>query len=171
MEKKNKCVNCKKFFKIERFNQVACTIECSVQFTIKNRLKAEKEKTNEMKEGLLTVTDYFKKAKTEFQIFIRNRDKNKPCISCLKPAKKSNAGHFFDSIRFKNVAFNEHNCNIQCEPCNRNLSGNLLKYRENLILKIGLENFRILEEESEIEKKYTIEELKEIIIKYKNLNK
>jgi hypothetical protein len=47
------------------------------------------------------------------------------------------------------------------------LSGNLLEYRTRLIEKIGEQRFNVLESESKKTRKFTIEELKEIIKEYK----
>jgi len=47
------------------------------------------------------------------------------------------------------------------------LSGNLIEYRKGLIDRIGVERLEHLDSIAKIEKKYTIEELKEIIKKYR----
>lgn len=60
----------------------------------------------------------------------------------------------------------EDNVHKQCQPCNTHLSGNLIRYRENLIKKIGQDRFDILVGPHDL-KKYTIEELSEIKDTYK----
>jgi hypothetical protein len=47
------------------------------------------------------------------------------------------------------------------------LSGNLIEYRKGLINKIGEEQLTLLELEANKTRKFTIEELKEIINTYK----
>ena len=47
------------------------------------------------------------------------------------------------------------------------LSGNQIEYRKQLIIKIGVERVEWLEQNGSKEKKYGIEELKEIIKIYK----
>jgi hypothetical protein len=47
------------------------------------------------------------------------------------------------------------------------LSGNQIEYRKRLIKKIGVERVEWLEENGNQVKKWTIEELKELIKKYK----
>jgi len=51
-------------------------------------------------------------------------------------------------------------------PCNTHLHGNLIHYRVNLIQKIGLAEVERLEGPQE-PKKYSIDELKEIISTYR----
>ena len=94
------------------------------------------------------------------------RDKNLLCISCQKPPKKRNAGHYRSVGACPELRFEELNCHMQCEHCNTYLSGNLIEYRKNLILKIGVEKVEFLESKHE-PKKYTIDEIKEIKAKYK----
>ena len=78
------------------------------------------------------------KAQSVFNKFIRERDENRGCISCGS-RNEIQAGHFYSAGNHNNLRFDEHNANSQCKKCNYFLSGNLLKYRENLIRKIGLE--------------------------------
>ena len=84
-----------------------------------------------------------------------------------KPPKKENAGHFFNANNHYNVRFDERNVHLQCEHCNTFLSGNLINYRENLLKKIGEGEFQLLEAEANKTRKFTIEEVKEIIEIYK----
>jgi len=89
------------------------------------------------------------KAQTVFNAWIRERDKRLHCISCGS-WNQLQAGHFYSAGNHNNLRFNEHNVNIQCKKCNYFLSGNLLKYRENLIVKIGIENVEQLDKLSKI---------------------
>jgi hypothetical protein len=120
-----------------------------------------------MKAELMTLQDYIKLAQITFNKYIRLRDKGNVCISCQKPPKKENAGHFYNANNHYNVRFDENNVHLQCEHCNTFLSGNLINYRENLLKKIGAEEFNVLEGKSKVTRKFTKEELKEIIETYK----
>lgn len=108
-----------------------------------------------------------------FHKFIRNRDKNEPCISCGKYTTLQ-AGHFYSAGNHPSVRFNEYNVNGQCKKCNYFLSGNLLPYRENLIEKIGQEKFDKITLNVEMSKKFGYKWdrllLTEIILKYRKLN-
>lgn len=55
------------------------------------------------------------------------------------------ASHYFLADRNASVEFDEHNINLSCYNCNRNLSGNLAEYKPNLVKKIGLAEFEALE--------------------------
>jgi hypothetical protein len=122
-----------------------------------------------MKNELETVQDIVKAAQIVFNKYIRERDKNETCISCGNIPKKSNAGHFWNANNHWNVRFDEDNVHLQCERCNSFLSGNLIEYRANLITKIGAERFSQLEAKARVTRKFTKDELKEIIKKYKDL--
>ena len=64
------------------------------------------------------------------------------------------------------MRFNEDNCHAQCVKCNRDLSGNAAAYRVELVRRIGLDRVELLECDHK-PKKYTIDDLKEMIAKYK----
>jgi hypothetical protein len=120
-----------------------------------------------MQAELETVQDLVKAAQLVFNKYIRERDKDELCISCKQKPKKVNAGHFWNANNHWNVRFDEDNVHVQCERCNSYLSGNLLEYRTNLLTKIGAERFNQLEARARVTRKFTKDELKELIKKYK----
>ena len=163
-----RCRNCKEKFEPIRFNQKYClNEECIRVFVEEAKTKTWKKTKAKMKADLMTLQDYLKLAQITFNKYIRLRDKGNVCISCQKPPKKENAGHFWNANNHWNVRFDEDNVHLQCEHCNTFLSGNLINYRENLLKKIGAEQFNILEVEAKKTRKFTKEELKEIIETYK----
>ena len=85
-----------------------------------------------------------KKAITLFNASIRERDKDLPCISCGK-YNQLQAGHFYSAGHHELLRFEEDNVHGQCVKCNYFLSGNLIKYREGLIKKIGIERVERLD--------------------------
>ena len=163
-----RCKNCKNKFEPIRFNQKYCLeSECVRVWVESEKAKQWKEKKQKMQQDLETVQDYIKMAQIIFNKYIRLRDKGQVCISCQKKPLKENAGHFFNANNHWNVRFDERNVHLQCEHCNTYLSGNLLEYRTNLINKIGNSEFLILEAEARKTRKFTKEELKEIMAEYK----
>jgi predicted transcriptional regulator with HTH domain len=117
------------------------------------------------------VQSLTKKAQRYFNAYIRERDKNKLCVSCDKPlGSKYDAGHYF-STSHKNVTFNENNVHGQCVACNQHKHGNLLNYQIGIEKRIGGEKLIKLHEEAHKVRKYTREELKQIIEKYKQKKK
>ncbi|NQY30445.1 MAG: recombination protein NinG [Flavobacteriaceae bacterium] len=169
--KEKKCKYCKGVFTPFRILQSVCSFECSIY---ESKEKADRKKAKEWrkekqkrKEALKTNSDYVRELQTIFNKFIRLRDKGLNCISCGKPAKKENAGHYRSRGGNPELAIEELNCHLQCEYCNTFLHGNLIDYRINLITKIGLEKVEWLEGKHE-PKKHTIEELKVLKEYYKN---
>jgi hypothetical protein len=134
----------------------------------KSESKEWSERKSKLKKDMLTVQDYLKLAQQVFNSFIRKRDEENNCISCSKPPKKANAGHYFNANNHWNVRFDERNVHLQCEYCNTHLHGNLLEYQPNLIKKIGHENYVLLCQEAYKTRKFSRDELKEIINIYKN---
>jgi len=78
------------------------------------------------------------KAIEYFNAFIRERDKDLPCISCGE-YRDLCAGHYWAAGNFESVRFNEVNINGQCDQCNGHLHGNLILYGKALIKKYGQE--------------------------------
>jgi hypothetical protein len=163
-----RCKNCKEKFEPVRFNQKYCLKdECIRVFVEEAKSKAWKKTKKNMQENLETIQDLVKATQIVFNKYIRLRDKDELCISCKQKPKKSNAGHFYNANNHWNVRFDERNVHLQCEHCNTFLSGNLINYRENLLKKIGEGKFQLLEAEANKTRKFTKEELKEIIETYK----
>ena len=163
-----RCRNCKEKFEPVRFNQKYCLKdECIRVFVEEAKSKAWKKTKKNMQENLETIQDLVKATQIVFNKYIRLRDKDELCISCKQKPKKSNAGHFYNANNHWNVRFDERNVHLQCEHCNTFLSGNLINYRENLLKKIGEGKFQLLEAEANKTRKFTKEELKEIIETYK----
>ena len=164
-----KCKHCKERFTPAHFNQKYCfKKECTNVWIESEKEKQWKKKKAKLKQDLMTVQDYVKIAQQVFNKYIRQRDKGNKCISCNKKPLKENAGHFFNANNHWNVRFDEYNVHLQCEHCNTFLSGNLINYRDNLIKKIGIEEYNKLVDRAKVTRKFTVEELKEIINIYKN---
>lgn len=167
---RRKCKTCKEWFKTEKKYQVVCgKIDCALEHG-KNMAIKQREQTKRA----FNQKDKSKareKAQIVFNAFIRERDKDLPCISCGRVNNvKYNAGHFKSAGQNPNLRFNELNVHKQCEYCNQFLSGNLAEYRKNLIIKIGLENVEALERDKSV-KKYTLEDYNKIISEYKEKTK
>lgn len=115
------------------------------------------------------------KLKAELQIifnsYIRERDKEKPCISCGQ-FKTLQAGHFFPVNGYDSLRFNEDNVHGECAGCNCFDEGHLINYHENLIARIGKERVEQLKSMARDYKmngyKWTRSELEAMIERYKN---
>jgi hypothetical protein len=163
-----RCKNCREKFEPIRFNHKFCLKdECIKVFVEEVKVKQWKTTKKRMKEDLKTLQDWLKEAQTIFNKYVRLRDSGLPCISCNKPPLKKNCGHYFSSGGHSNVRFDEDNCHLQCEHCNTYLSGNLLNYQIGIQKRIGAQKLLELQERAHVTKKWTIDELKELINIYK----
>lgn len=163
-----RCKNCKNKFEPVRFNQKYCLeSECVRVWVESEKAKQWKKTKAKVKQDLMTLSDYLRLTQQIFNKYIRLRDKGQVCISCQKKPLKENAGHFFNANNHYNVRFDERNVHLQCEHCNTYLSGSLIEYQRNLIHKIGIESYHELEAEARKTRKFTKEELKEIMAIYK----
>ena len=163
-----RCKNCKEKFEPIRFNHKFCLKdECIKAFVEEVKTNQWKTTKKRMKEDLKTLQDWLKETQTIFNKYIRLRDMGLVCISCQQPPKKKNAGHYFSSGGHSNVRFDEDNVHLQCEHCNTFLSGNLLNYQIGIEKRIGAEKLIELQARAHITKKWTIEELKDLIKTYK----
>ena len=163
-----KCFNCKEEFTPFNTLQKFCLkLECIKVMVESQKLKEWNKKKKRMIEDLKTTSDYLKIAQQVFNRYIRKRDNGLNCISCDKPCKKENAGHYYSQGGHSNVRFSEDNCHLQCEHCNTYLSGNLLNYQLKIKERIGSQKLMELQAIAHETKKWTKAELKEIIATYK----
>ena len=147
--KLKKCKVCPGEFTPRATTQKVCSPSCAIKLVEANKCdkikKAASDDIKRVKQKLkqLRMKDRpkaLRAAQAAFNAFIRERDKDLPCISCQRHHKgQYHAGHYLSRGAHPELAFNELNNNKQCSTCNNYLSGNLLNYRVNLIKKIGLE--------------------------------
>ena len=164
----SRCKNCKEKFEPIKFLQKYClNDECLRVWVADVKEKTWKKTKAKAKLDLMTLSDYLKLTQQIFNKYIRLRDKHELCISCQKPPKKQNAGHYFSSGGHSNVRFDEDNVHLQCEHCNTFLSGNLLNYQIEIEKRIGAKKLIELQAKAQVVKKWSIDELKEIMVIYK----
>ena len=93
------------------------------------------------------------KCQLVFNEYIRCQDKDMPCISCGQTKPYKQAGHFYSVKMYDGLRFNEDNCHGECPGCNGFDDMHLLKYKDNLIERIGYMKFKILTYKAEDYKK------------------
>ena len=71
------------------------------------------------------------KADRYFSEYIRQRDMDKPCITCGKHTSEKDCGHFI-SRRFESVRMDEQNAHGQCIKCNRFEYGNQFEHGQQI---------------------------------------
>ena len=167
------CRECGRHFTPFSTTQVVCSQLCSVLYVKAKTAQKEKQQRTISRRELNNNDIKLQKAKAQavFNRFIRLRDRDFPCISCGRfHTGQYHAGHYRTVGANPELRFNESNCHKQCSPCNNHLSGNIVNYRVGLIDRIGLAQVEELEG-PHTAKKYTLDELKELQAKYKNLIK
>jgi hypothetical protein len=108
-------------------------------------------------------------AQLAFNAYIRERDKNLPCISCgqMKPLQ---AGHFYPVKTYDGLRYDEDNCHGECQYDNCFNDFHLVPYEKNLIKRIGEQRYKELEQRADNYKKngykWSKSELIDIIKKY-----
>jgi hypothetical protein len=169
-----KCKVCKKEF--TQFNSTisVCGYQCAIEWGKLHPKKTSIKRVNseiksEAKNKLKTQAQLRNPIKLHFQKWVRMRDIKEPCISCGTTEAKWDGGHYLKAEIYSGVIFDERNVNKQCSYCNQYLDGNTAAYRQGLIVKIGVKEVEALEQlaNETRTKKWTIEELQTIKIKYK----
>ena len=123
---------------------------------------------NKTKSKVKPLPKLMKDAQQVFNKYIRERDAGLVCISCGSN-QANQAGHWISVKQSSALRYHEWNVNLQCAGCNLYLHGNQVLYRVGLVKKIGEKAVAELESilaNSRI-KKWTREELEDIINKYK----
>lgn len=190
-----------KFTPFNSFQVVCPTVSCALEFTkMKDELKTQRERLqkaeakenraeiNKMRLAIKTKSEWKSEAKKEIHKWIRTvRDKNLPCISCGNPHPMMTSWGQWDAGHYRSVGscieleFEPLNIARQCKRCNagNRLSGNPVGFRNGLKerhakgvgrFKSGDELVEWLDGPHKMTN-YGVEDFKEIIAKYKKLNK
>lgn len=165
-----KCGCGERFTPVRPFQQAA-TIECALKIARRQRENLDKAEHKARVQAARPLSWYVKKAQAACNAYIRERDKDKPCISCGRFHEGQwHAGHYRTTAAAPGLRFHPFNIWKQCAPCNNHKSGNLTEYRPALIAKIGLSAVEWLEAQNS-PAHYTRDDLLEIEAHYKQLFK
>lgn len=161
-----KCAWCREPFTPERVTQVVCCEGCALRHAARERAKVERIADRARLDELKPLRKILSEAQAVFNAWIRERDKAQPCISCGRfHTGAHDAGHYLSGNARPDLRFDEANVHRQCVPCNHNLSGNLVAYRQGLIVRIGAAEVLRLEAPGPA-KKWTRDELAAIKTEY-----
>jgi hypothetical protein len=144
--------------------------ECVSVWVESEKAKVWKKTKAKMKNDLETIQELIKATQIIFNKYIRLRDKGQVCISCQKKLKEGNvdAGHMWSAGGHSNLRFNEFNVNAQCSrPCNKDKAGDINNYRLGFVERYGIEKLNEIDSLAKIERKFSKEELKELMKEYK----
>jgi hypothetical protein len=165
------CEGCDNSYQPRSSFQRACSPRCAKRVIKADKAK-QKQEVKQRKAALLTIPKLLKVAQREFNSFIRERDKEQPCICCGVPFSYDSVGGRFDCGHYRSVGsaghlrFNEHNAHGQRKYCNRHGAGRAVDYRSGLIARIGLAAVEALENDNHVHK-WTKEELIDIAATYR----
>jgi len=167
------CAVCRTTFTPARMGAKVCSPFCAMTFAKSVTGKAAKvaavkdrRETKEKLDKLKSRATWAKEAQATFNLFIRLRDADQPCISCGRHHQgQYHAGHYLSVGARPELRFEPLNVHKQCAPCNTHLSGNAVLFRKALLEKLGVEIVEWLEGPHK-QKKYTIDELKTIKADY-----
>lgn len=166
------CKQCKSRFVPARPLQAVCGPMCGLERAKKARLTAEKKQDRVKRESLKTIPQLIAEAQKEFNAFIRERDKDKPCICCGAPLAMDSVGGGYDCGHYRSTGsashlrFDERNAHAQTKKCNRWGAGRAVDYRIGLIKRIGLEAVEALESDND-PVKWDRETLRQIKVIYR----
>lgn len=167
--RQRKCAvkDCRTPFTPRGITHKACSPDCALVLV---DLDKERTSRKERQEGIAKLkrrADWVKEAQTAVNAYVRERDADKPCISCGRwHDGQWHAGHFLSTGARPGLRFVESNIHRQCMPCNVHLSGNLINYRIGLIKRIGPEAVEVLEYD-DAPRKWSVDELKAIRDEYR----
>jgi hypothetical protein len=135
--------------------------------------KVDRAETRKKLEKLERLPSLKAKAQRAFNNWIRERDHDKPCISCGAPAPDlsgfhagRDAGHYRSVGAASHLRFHEDNCHAQCVHCNQWKAGKAVDYRIGLVARVGAAAVEALEADKE-PRKWTHDELRAIAATYR----
>ncbi|WP_312387649.1 recombination protein NinG [Atlantibacter hermannii] len=174
--KPKKCKCCPEKFIPRTTTQTVCSPKCALQLAKqlssrkqKQQEKAERAAWNKRKADVKPLKHWEDATQRVVNDYIRERDRDLPCISCgTWVTVQWEAGHFRSRGAASHLRYNEDNIHKQCHRCNAELSSNAISYRAALVVKIGSERVEALENNN-TPHRYTREELKSIRMHYRAL--
>ena len=146
------CEVCERVFVPDRMGQLVCRPACAMA-RVRQAKKAARENVRVRKEAIKTIAQLIAAAQTQFNAFIRERDKDKGCFVCGrpftdKPGQVQHAGHVRSRGAAGHLRFNEDNCMGECEGCNGPHGAKPHQIKAGAIARIGQERFDALEEDN-----------------------
>lgn len=153
---------CGTWFQPRSSFQRACSPRCALEVAHRDAAQRARKETRVARERLKTRAQWLREAQAAFNAFIRERDRDLPCISCgvmHAPGSRGgdwDCGHYRSTGANPELRFCEVNAHKQCKRCNQHLSGNVANYRIGLLARIGPEMLAWLEGPHE-PAKYSIE--------------
>lgn len=177
--RERKCTVCAERFKQAQPMQSVCGVPCAIaqgkKATARQaaaKVRADRAATKAALEKHKTKGEWIADVQRVFNAYIRERDRDQPCICCGRTNVKEyltgsawDAGHYRSVGSAPHLRFDERNVHRQLVYCNRDRSGNAVEYRRGLIARIGLAAVEALEAD-DAPRHYTIDDLKAMKAEY-----
>lgn len=160
------CVDCGTKLALERRSKEREKAEKAAEKKRRREEQKQKDKLKIRKLALKPRSYWIKQAQQAVNAFIRERDRDLPCISCgTLTSAQWDAGHYRTTAAAPQLRFDERNIHKQCVVCNQHKSGNLVPYRVMLIERIGIAAVDEIESDHK-RHRWTTEECKAIKAEY-----
>ncbi len=159
-----KCQICRTLYEPRNMMHKVCGPDCAQKHAEQERAKKDRRERQEGLIKLRTRSDYAALAQKAVNRYVNLRDRDKPCVSCGKPAEAGgvrNASHFKSRGSNSALRFNLWNIHTSCYRCNVELSGNLGEYYPRLIERIGAAKVEYLQM-AKRERRYEVEYLQRV---------
>lgn len=144
---------CSNRFQPRSMMHKVCSAECSIVFTAAERKRldaklaaADRAETRAKLAKFKRRPQYVAEAQEAFNAYIRERDRDLPCICCdsFKASGESalhgggwDAGHFISRGHASHLRFDERNVHKQRKGCNKPGGTTRAKYRDGLVRRYG----------------------------------
>lgn len=173
------CQSCREKFTPAHTGAKVCSPDCAAALVALVNAKTARKKAKAVRAAdkvalakFKTRSDWIKSAQVAFNAFIRERDKDQPCISSGRPLQAGAIGGGFDAGHYRSIGsaphlrYDERNVHGQSKQDNRYLAGNAVDYRIGLIKRRGLAEVEELEADNE-PRKHSIADLMALESTYK----
>lgn len=174
--KKKKCKNCKKDFTPKQLNGINVSKYCNncrrKRETLKKKAQIEKAKLRKKIKKENNIPRLKKELDRVFSLYIRQRDADKdgfvvcPCCGTRIEWKSSQNMHYVGRANM-NTRYDEDNCWAGCMSCNVFKNGNYPAYTNFLLNRFGEKWLKDLIRKGTKSRKFTSQELKDLIQYYK----
>jgi hypothetical protein len=178
--RERKCTVCKDKFKQQRPMQAVCSPACAISHGKKvaakqaaAQVRADRAATKAALEKFKTKAQWIADVQKVFNAYIRERDRDKPCICCGQffDAKDTitggqwDAGHYLSRGSAAHLRFDERNVHKQLKGHNRPGGTTRGQFRAGMIARLGLAAVEALEAD-QTPRNYTIDDLKRMKAEY-----
>lgn len=178
--RERKCTVCKDKFKQQRPLQAVCSPACAAAHMLREKSKqlakqvcADRAAVKAALEKFKTKGQWIADVQKVFNAYIRERDRDKPCICCgqffdskdMLTGGQWDAGHFLSRGSAAHLRFDERNVHKQLKGHNRPGGTTRGQFRAGMIARIGLAAVEALEAD-QTPRNYTIDDLKRMKAEY-----